>query len=149
MTIRAYRPADCVALTRLFYDTAHTVNARDYSVEQLDAWANGRPDLPAWDRSLQAHISLVAVEGETILGFGDIDSTGYLDRLYVHADHQGQGIATALCERLEAAVTGDITVHASLTAKPFFEKRGYQVRKAQQVERQGVLLTNFVMVKRR
>ena len=77
----------------------------------------------------------------------DIDKTGYLYRLYVHADYQGRGIATAICNQLERAVQGDITTHASITAKPFFEKRGYKVVKEQQVERQGILLANFVMEK--
>lgn len=40
-------------------------------------------------------------------------------------------------------------VQASLTARPFFEGRGYRVVKAQQVERRGVLLPNFVMEKLR
>ena len=35
--------------------------------------------------------------------------------------------------------------HASITARPFFERRGWHVVKEQQVERRGVLLTNFVM----
>lgn len=41
------------------------------------------------------------------------------------------------------------TTHASITARPFFEKRGYRVVRAQQVERQGLYLTNYVMEKRR
>ena len=40
-----------------------------------------------------------------------------------------------------------ITVHASITARTFFEKRGYRVLREQQVERQGVLLTNYEMEK--
>ena len=54
-----------------------------------------------------------------------------------------------MCDRLEGAVQGDVVTHASITARPFFEKRGYRVVKEQQVERNGVFLTNFVMVKRR
>ena len=50
-----------------------------------------------------------------------------------------------LCDKLEAHVPGNIRTHASITAKPFFQKRGYKVTKEQQVERQGILLTNFVM----
>lgn len=65
----------------------------------------------------------------------------------MHKDYQSQGIATALCDALEAAVPGNITTHASITAKPFFEKRGYQVRREQTVFRFGVGLTNFVMEK--
>ncbi len=147
MRIRAYRPADCKELAELFYHTIHTVNVKDYTKEQVDAWATGQVDLRRWDQSLQAHYSLIAVEGELITGFGDMDETGYLDRLFVHADYQGRGIATALCNQLEQAVPGTITTHASITARPFFEKRGYKVIKEQQVERRGIFLTNFVMEK--
>lgn len=149
MLYRAYRSVDLEELTVLFYDTVHRVNAKDYTQRQLDAWATGQVDLDAWDRSLRSHDSIVAVEETVIVGFGDIDPTGYLDRLYVHADYQGQGVASGICDRLERAVQGNIITHASITARPFFEKRGYRVVREQQVERRGVLLTNYVMVKER
>lgn len=149
MKIRKYQSSDCKALADLFYHTVHTVNAKDYTKEQLQVWATGQVDLANWDQSLQEHFSVVAVENENILEFGDIDRTGYLDRLYVHGDYQGKGIATAICNQLEQAVQGNIITHASITAKPFFEKRGYEVIKEQQVERQGIFLTNFVMEKKR
>lgn len=147
MQIRGYRLGDCEEMATLFYNTVHTVNAKDYPPEQLDVWATGQVDLEQWDRSFQEHISLVAVEDGVIVGFGDIDETGYLDRLYVHADYQGRGIATAICDRLESEISGTITTHASITARPFFEARGYRVIKEQQVERQGIFLKNFVMEK--
>ena len=53
MQIRKYRPSDCRELAELFYDTVHTVNAGDYTKEQLDAWATGHVDLEAWDRSFR------------------------------------------------------------------------------------------------
>lgn len=131
----------------LFYDTVHAVNRRDYSEEQLDAWADGNPDPEAWNRSLTEHYSLVAVMNETIVGFGDIDDTGYLDRLFVHKDYQRCGIGTMLCEKLEKKALGWIVTQASLTARPFFEKRGYRVVKEQHAERKGVFLKNYVMQK--
>lgn len=149
MKIRKYQSSDCKALADLFYHTVHTVNAKDYTKGQLQVWATGQVDLENWNQSLQEHFSVVAVENENILGFGDIDKTGYLDRLYVHKDYQRKGIATAICNQLEQAVQGSIITHASITARPFFEKRGYQVIKEQQVERQGIFLTNFVMEKKR
>lgn len=149
MIIRQYQSSDCKELTELFYHTVHLVNAKDYTKEQVDAWASGDMDLKAWDDSLRQHDSVVAVEGETIIGFGDMDKTGYLDRLYVHADYQGRGVATAICDRLEQAVEGNIVSHVSVTAKPFFEARGYRVIKKQQVMRRGIYLTNYVMEKRR
>ncbi len=147
MIIREYQQGDCKGITELFYNTVHTVNANDYTEEQLNAWATGDVDMEQWDRSLQEHFSLVAIDDGIIVGFGDIDSTGYLDRLYVHRDYQRKGIATAICEALESAVSGKIITHASITAKPFFENRGYKVIAEQQVKRQNVLLTNFVMEK--
>ena len=147
MIIREYRPCDCQEIAELFYNTVHTVNAKDYTKEQLNAWAAGKPDMEQWNRSLQEHFSLVAVDAGIIAGFGDMDSTGYLDRLYVHKEYQRQGIATAICEALEQAAPGRIITHASITARPFFENRGYQVIAEQQVMRENVLLTNFVMEK--
>ena len=94
------------------------------------------------------HDTIVAVKDNRIVGFGDIDTTGYLDRLYVHKDYQNQGIATAICKELEKVVDVDkITVYASVTAKPFFMSRGYEIRKEQQVIRGGISLTNYVMEK--
>ena len=149
MIVREYRPSDCRERAELFYQTVHTVNARDYTEVQLNAWADGKTELEKWGRSFREHYSLVAVEQDVIVGFGDIDRTGYLDRLYVHKDHQGQGIASAICDRLERAVPGSIVTHASITARPFFEKLGYQLIKEQQVERRGIFLTNYVMEKKR
>lgn len=148
MTIRRYKSADCAVLAKLFYDTVHSVNARDYTEEQLNAWADGRVDLRQWDSSLSRHFSLVAEENGIIIGFGDIDESGYLDRLYVHKDYQRRGVASVLCDRLERAFSVEkISTHASITARSFFLSRGYEVIKEQQVRRAGVLLTNYVMEK--
>ena len=148
MEIRKYRSGDCSALAELFDHTVHTINAADYTAEQLDAWSPGEVDLSRWDQSFQEHHTLLAVEGETVLGFGDMAPGGYLDRLYVHKDFQRRGVASALCGALEDAVAAErIVTHASITARPFFEQRGYKVVKEQQVERQGILLTNYVMIK--
>ena len=149
MNLREYKPSDCAVLAELFYQTVHSVNAKDYTQEQRNAWATGKVDLAQWDASFREHKTVVAVEGPTIVGFGDMDSSGYLDRLYVHKDYQRRGIASAICDALEASVPGkSITTHASITAKPFFLQRGYRVVKEQTVVRQGIGLTNFVMEKR-
>lgn len=145
-----YRPGEAAALARLFYGTVHAVCLGDYTQEQVDAWADGTVDVEAWDRSFLLHHTLVARIGGEIVGFADLDGE-YLDRLYVHKDHQRQGVAAALVGALEQAAAqqgaAKLTTHASITARPFFEKRGWRVVQAQQVERKGVLLTNFVMEK--
>lgn len=150
MLLRRYRSADCETLAKLFYDTVHNVNIRDYTAEQVEAWANGSVDLAAWDKSFSEHYTIIAEENGIIVGFGDITEGGYLDRLYVHKDCQRQGIGSAICDELESYPdTDELSVHASITAKPFFISRGYVVEKEQQVERREVFLTNFLMKKMR
>ena len=148
MIIRKYVSEDCKQLADLFYETVHSVNAKDYTSEQLYAWADGSADLEKWNKSFMDRYTLVAVDDGCIVGFGYIDKTGYLDMLFVHKDYQGQGIASSICDRLEETITTDmITTHSSITAKPFFEKRGYKSVKEQQVIRNGIYLTNYVMEK--
>lgn len=146
--IRRYRSDDLEQIARLFYETVHAVNRRDYTARQLDVWATGEINHRAWDASLLDHLTYVATEDSLVIGFGDIDVTGYLDRLYVHKDFQGRGVATAICDRLESETSARrVVVHASITARPFFEKRGYKTIKPQEVERQGIILRNYLMAK--
>lgn len=134
---------------QLFHNTVHTVNAADYTREQLDAWAPKKMDEEQWNRSLLDHYAVVAITEDEIIGFGDISADGYLDRLFVHASYQRQGVADAICDCLEESCKGSITTQASITAKGFFLRRGYKIIRQQEVERRGIKLTNFLMQKTR
>ena len=154
MRIRRYRKEDCREIVQLFYDTIHSVNARDYTKSQLAVWAPeiDEINLVVWDKSLSEHYTVVAEDNNMIVGFGDMDSTGYLDRLYVHKSFQQQGIASKIFNELEQYAKDRgysfVTTEASITAKAFFEKYGYQVIKEQQVERKDQFLTNYLMRKK-
>lgn len=91
LSIREYAPGDLEEILGLFYGTVHSVNAKDYSPEELDAWAGGNEDSEKWNMSLLSHLSLVAEFEGNIVGFGDIAPDGYLDRLYVRGDFQSRG----------------------------------------------------------
>ena len=55
---------------------------------------------------------------------------------------------TALADALEQGCCAPkFTTHASITARPFFEGRGYRMVRPQVVQRRGVLLLNYVMEK--
>lgn len=94
---------------------------------QLHVWATGQVDLAAWDRSFREHDTVVAVEDGCIVGVVDMDTVGYLDRLHVHKDHQGEGIATVLCDQPEGVHRAPFTTLTFVIAHFFFEKRGYRV----------------------
>lgn len=148
MKIRQYKSIDLKQIARLFYETVHAVNIKDYTKQQINVWATGNINFKEWDTSFLKHLTYVATKKDLIIGFGDIDETGYLDRLFVHKDFQSRGVATAICNRLEKKIeTKCVIVHVSITAKPFFEKRGYKIIRPQEVERQGVYLKNYIMIK--
>ncbi len=152
INLREYLTKDRKEIIELFKNTVHTINARDYNKEQLNSWAPEEIDYMVWNKSLLEHYSIVAEKSSIIVGFGDIDNSGYLDRLYVHKDYQGKGIATKITDKLEIHILENgiqrIETHVSITARSFFEKRGYKVIKEQAVECRGQILTNFVMEKR-
>lgn len=148
MLIRKYKTTDCNEMVKLFFDTVHNVNCDDYTKEQLDVWANGKFDLQAWDNSFNKNHTIVVIRNDEIVGFGDIDKTGYLDRLYIHKDYQREGIGKAICDNLETEFNFDkIVVHASITALGFFENRGYKIVKKQKLDKGGVILINYIMEK--
>lgn len=153
--LREIRESDINACATLFQETIHKINAKDYTPPQLNAWAPlGEPinkdNYPRW-LTLLKNIAFIAEYENRIVGFGDITDQGYLDRLFVHKDFQGQGVATAILKRLEQETKQlnlkKITTAASITAKPFFESAGFTVVKEQSVEVRGENLTNYVMEK--
>lgn len=72
--------------------------------------------------------------------------------MLVHKDFQGKGIATILLNEIERYATTRgimrITSEVSLTARPFFEKRGYIVEVEQKRKANQLYLTNFWMEKK-
>lgn len=80
MRLREYRASDCGQLAELFYQTVHSVNARDYSPAQLNAWATGTIDSHVWNQSFLQNETIVAVDNEKIVGFGDMDETGLFEQ---------------------------------------------------------------------
>ena len=148
--IRVYAPVDLGRLVELFTATVRVVNARDYAAEQVAAWAPIPPDLDRWRTRLAAQRVWVAeIDGE-LAGFCSLEGEDYVDFLYIDQRFQRRGVARGLLSHAEEQAGGQgrrFHTQASITAKPFFEKMGYVVRSAQEVEVRGVKLRNFIMEK--
>ena len=147
--IRPYATADLAALIALFRDSVRRVARRDYSLEQVLAWAPDEIDHEHWAARLAAASTWVAADGDRAAGFVTLEPDGHLDMLYVHAELQGRGIASSLLARAESSARARgltrIVTEASITARPFFERRGFQLVEAQIVARRGQELANFRM----
>lgn len=143
---------DAVELRSLFQNTVLEVNRRDYSLAEVEDWASCGDDLSKWEKMINTHYFIVAVDpDQRIVGFASITPQGYLHSMFVHKDFQGQGIATILLEEIEryAAANGimRITSEVSLTARLFFEKKGYMVEIEQKRRANKLSLTNYKMAK--
>ena len=151
-TIRQAQQSDAVALKELFQNTVLVINRRDYSQAEVEDWASCGDDLSNIEEMIKTHYFIVAVNQQSqIVGFSSITSQGYLHSMFVHKDFQGKGIATILLNEIEryATATGiiRITSEVSLTARPFFEQRGYIVTEEQKRRANQLSLTNFWMAK--
>lgn len=151
MKLRIYEIADTEEIMKLFYDTIHEVNIRDYTEEQVAAWAPANMDIDLWIKGLGSKFTYVAEEQDKIIGFGQLESNGHIDCFYCHKDFQRKGIGKKILEQLElkAKTLGieKLFTEASITAKPFFESQKFIVVEQQEVERRGQKFINFVMEK--
>jgi len=151
MKIRTYEIRDTEKIVKLFYDTVHEVNIRDYTTAQVDAWAPADTDIQTWMQSLSSKFTFVAEEGDTIAGFGELEINGHIDRFYCHKDFQRQGIGKLILTQIESKAQDlgikKLFTEASITARPFFESQGFVMLRKQEVERRGQKFINFAMEK--
>ncbi|HKX06870.1 MAG TPA: GNAT family N-acetyltransferase [Stellaceae bacterium] len=149
MQVRPYAAADLDDLIALFRGSVRQVARRDYSLEQVLAWAPDEIDRDVWALRLAASSTWVGADGDRAVGFASLEPDGHLDMLYVHAELQGRGIATKLLARVEASARARGLARpfteASITARPFLERRGFAVIQEQIVVRRGQELANFRM----
>ncbi|NPC78283.1 GNAT family N-acetyltransferase [Pyxidicoccus fallax] len=149
IVIRPYVPADAPVLLELFRRSVREVASADYSPEQVRAWAPDDLDVETFARRRAAAGTWVAERDGAVAGFTDLSDDGYIDMFFVHPEHARRGVATALMAHVlgEARRRGlaRLTVAASITARPLFERSGFTVVREQRVERGGQWFTNYAM----
>ncbi len=150
MFLRAYRPEDKQALQQLFFLTVHTVNDHDYTPAQLAVWAPVMPDRRFWSQ-LDDQICFVVENQRLPVGFISVAADGALGFLYVHPDFQGKGIASALYKQVERLARkrgfGHLEALASITARLFFQKKGFLFVEEVRETRQNVHFLHYKMAK--
>lgn len=151
VAIRGYRAEDLDGLIAIFTRAVRETASRDYTPEQVRAWAPDRPDRDAWAARRASRPTFIAEIDGAMAGFCDLEPDGHIDMMFVHPGHGGRGIATTLLGHIEAqaraAGLSRLFTEASLTARPFFDRRGFAVIAEQQVHLRGEVLTNFRMEK--
>ena len=116
------------------------ISSQHYSPQQI-AWA--QIDESRWKEKLAKSQVRVAVINAQPVGFITCVER-YIDMLFVDPEYTRRGVACALLKPLIKSES-ELTVDASITAKPFFERYGFQTVKQQRVECRGTWFTNFYM----
>lgn len=151
MRIRPYKRADADELARLFYDSVRHLGRAAYSEAQVGAWA---PDLSTGEgidrRNGDGRLVLVAeADDGALLGYGDLEPDGHIDRLFRLPDLKHRGVGAALLNALiyQAGVNDirRLTVEASELAKPVFLRAGFKVVGRRDFELRGVPVHNYAM----
>lgn len=151
MTIRKATIADTQAITQLFYETITSINVRDYDAQQIETWASSAENKGFWQEQIEKQYFIIAENDEYLLGFASLTVDGYLDLMYVHKNHQKQGIANALLENILTEANRlnltKIWTDASITARPFFLNKGFVIEKIYTKISKGVAFENAIMVR--
>jgi putative acetyltransferase len=150
--IRDYRLEDAKALMAIFYNTIHKVNIKDYTKAQVDAWApEEKFKIEIWEKRFSKTNPIVAIVDGKIVGFTEFEKNGHIDCFYCHHDWMGKGVGSALIDEIFYRAKKNnikrIFVEASITAKPFFEKKGFVVLSEQTIIKKKVELINYKMEK--
>lgn len=149
MKIRAYRESDAIPTITLFRQTVKNVNSTDYSANQIKVWSERKINVKDWNVSLLANTAFVVEDDQgVVVGFADMNEKGYLDRLFVSYRYQHKGCATLLVSELQKQVPANkYFAFVSITARPFFESRGFHVVRENIALIEKVKFRNYLMGK--
>ena len=151
MTFRQAIISDLEEMQKLYVETIQSVCKNDYNTAQIEAWISGVKNTERWVEVIEKQFVLLAIIENKIVGFGTLKDGNYIDFFYIHKDFQRQGIADKLLAELELEAQKQhskmITSDISITAKPFFEKKGFVAKAEQKNVRLNVELINYKMEK--
>lgn len=151
MKIRNYRAGDEASLWTIFYHTIRRVNIQDYTAEQVEAWALDAVNEAMWREKIEGIKPYVIEHEGKLIGYADLQDDGYIDHFFCHHDWQRRGVGSLLMQKIhDEANKRDIRrlySNVSITAKPFFLAKGFEVVKEQSVTIRGQVLKNFYMQK--
>lgn len=151
MRIRQFCSGDELALREVFYSAVHDVASRDYTAEQIEAWAPASFDRGQWIERMRTIAPFVVEDAGHIVAYADLQPTGYIDHFFVSGAVARRGVGALLMNHiLDDAGLREIrvlTADVSRTALPFFRRFGFVVVEEHARVVRGVVVPNTSMKK--
>lgn len=128
IVIRRATTADANAVHEIVLLALRETNARDYPASVIERLVSTLPDKVA--SNLETWCAFIAIVNGRVVGTGSLNGQT-VSSVYVHPDYQGRGVATQLMDTVENVANAEshptLSVQSSVTARPFYEKRGFKV----------------------
>ena len=151
MQLRRFREGDEAALFQVFCSSIRDIAARDYTPQQIAAWAAEDIDVHRWAELMRKLRPFVVEIAGDIAGYADVQSDGYIDHFFVSGCYTRQGVGrllmNAIYEEAGRLELSELTAQVSKTAEPFFRHQGFVVLERGFPVRRGVILENARMRK--
>jgi putative acetyltransferase len=149
MHIRPFRIGDEPALHQVFLSAIHHIASKDYSPEQIQAWAPASLDQEVWITRMRGMSPFVVEREGRIVAYADLQPSGYIDHFFVSAAVARTGVGTMLMNHLQSVASAKgiptLTSDVSRTAQPFFAKFGFVVVEQRTPAIRGVVVPNAFM----
>jgi putative acetyltransferase len=150
--VRPRMDDDAPALVEIFRRSIREVASRHYRPAQIEAWVRFADETAAWHQRMRSRQVWVAETDGKPLGFIQFEPPDHIDLTYVHPEHQRCGVASALVATVESAARANgvaaLLVEASITSRPFFAARGFEIIAPQIVTARGQDFLNYRMRKK-
>ena len=148
--IRPATTSDAAAVAKLFRRAVQHISNRHYSEQEKSAWLQGADNADFWQKRIDGGNVRVATHNGRMLGFIEYQpEQNYLNCLFTDPSHQRQGIATALLAAVLPSADSGMAVSADVSkaAAAFFQNQGFVLQHENQIPRNGLVLTNYRMVR--
>ena len=151
MNIRRFKTGDEAALLEIYRSAIHLIARRDYTEEQINAWAPAQIDGEYWANRMRGINPFVSEIDGNIVGYADVQVNGYIEHFFVSGSFPRQGIGRSLmdaieCEAMALKIT-ELTSDVSRTAQPFFKSFGFEIIEQRSPLVRGVEVPNALMRK--
>jgi len=150
VSIEKYNAKMVGELWQVYFTSIRMVCIKDYSEEQVQAWAPENFDMNLFQEKMDKIKPFIALLDNKVIGYADLQSDGLIDHFFVHGKYQRRGAGIALMKNIlkEGECMPKLYSYVSHTAKPLYINHGFQVEKIRLEEIRGCKIENNVMVKK-